>query len=135
MDESPMIAFMKECRRMQIPPAPFGLVKRKGKENVINVNHYNIGDSYAKALSSSIKHINPKTLILSSNNNTQGIMNIIHNLNEQCEKLDMSNNFVNSKTISMMCSWMTKGALSGKSKLKYLNLSNNRLKDELLLTL
>ena len=31
--------------------------------------------------------------------------------------------------------WMTRGALSGNSKLKLLNLSNNRLKDELLLTL
>lgn len=30
---------------------------------------------------------------------------------------------------------MTRGALSGKSKLRMLNLSNNRLKDELLLTL
>lgn len=97
-----MIAFMKECRKMNIPPAPFGLVKRKGKENEINIDNYNIGDRYGKALSSSIKHVKPKALFLSSNNNTNGIMNIINNLNEQCEKLDLSNNFVNSKTISTM---------------------------------
>jgi len=120
---------------MHIPPAPLGLIKRKGKENEINIDNYNIGDRYAKALSSSIKHVKPKALLLSSNNNTHGIMNIIHNLNEQCEKLDLSNNFVNGKTVTMICSWLTKGSLSGKSKLKVLNLSNNRLKDELLLTL
>ena len=99
-DSSPMVSFMKKCRKMKIPPAPFGLLKRKGSKDVINVNHYNLGDNYCKALSTSIKHIKPKAMLLSSNNNTHGIMNIIHNLNEQCEKLDLSNNFVNSKTIS-----------------------------------
>ena len=71
---------MKERRRMNIPPAPLGLVKRRGKEDEINVKNYYIGDRYGKALSSSIKHLKPKALFLSSNNNTNEIMNIINNL-------------------------------------------------------
>jgi len=82
-EDSPSIAFMKECRKLFVPPVPLGLIKRKGQENVINVMNYNIGNDYAKALSASMKYIKPKAVLLGGNNNTNGIMNIITNLNEQ----------------------------------------------------
>ena len=61
---SPSVEFIKETSRLKVPPAPFGLVKRKGKPGEINVKHYNIGNSYGKAIGKTIRHVKPKALIL-----------------------------------------------------------------------
>jgi len=62
---SPSVEFIKETNRLKVPPTPLGLIKRRGKADEINIKHYNIGNSYGKALGRTIKHIKPKALILS----------------------------------------------------------------------
>jgi Ran GTPase-activating protein (RanGAP) involved in mRNA processing and transport len=106
---------------------------RNGQSNHINVNHYNIGNGYAAALSSSMKHLNPKTLTLSHNKNTHGISRIVENLNTGLEKLDLSDNNVNTKTIMNLSNWLINH--SNDLKLKILNISNNKLNDDTLLIL
>ena len=96
---SPSVAFIRETNKMKIPPAPFGLIKRKGSVQEINVKHYNIGDRYGKALGGSIKHIKPKVINLGSNKNTKGISSIIRNLGDDLEKLDLSDNYTSLKSI------------------------------------
>lgn len=103
------------------------------RDKDINVNHYNIGNGYATALSSSMKHLNPKVLSLGYNNSTHGITRIVENLNKDLEKLDLSGNNLNTKAIMNLSNWLTKN--TGNLKLRFLNISNNKLNEDTLLIL
>lgn len=46
-----------------------------------------------------MKYLNPKSLILGSNKNTEGISSIVDNLNDDLEQLDLSENLINLKTV------------------------------------
>ncbi len=70
---SPSAELIREANKLRISPAPFGLIKRKGKADEINIQHYNIGNSFGKALGKSIKHIKPKALLLGNNKSDAGI--------------------------------------------------------------
>lgn len=71
-DENPNIAYLREIRSKQLAPAPFGVVKRKGEPHAIDVKKMGMGDSYAVALSQSLKHLNTvKKLNLHSNRLTE----------------------------------------------------------------
>lgn len=127
---SPSVAFIKETNRLMVPPSPFGLIKRKGLADEINVRHYNIGNNYGRALGNSMKYIKPKSIMLGCNKNTKGISCIVENLNDGLEKLDLSDNLISVKSIIDLCSWMSLKSIGSKLKLKYLNLSGNKLGDD-----
>lgn len=134
-EPSPTVEFINETNRLKWPPAPFGFIKRKGKADEININHYNIGNNYGKALGKTIKHIKPKVLLLGNNKNRKGISSIIKNLSDNLEKLDLSNNFIGFKQILDLTSWMKSKSLSSKLVLRNLNLSGNKLRDDSLVGL
>lgn len=93
------VAYIKETLKLGIPPAPLGLIKRKGSAAEINVKNYNIGNGFGKALGGSMKYLKPKSINLGSNKNTVGIASIIENLNDGLENLDLSQNLINLKCI------------------------------------
>ena len=68
---SPSVAYIKESYKMNMLPAPFGLIKRRGRADEVNVKHYNIGNQYGRALGGSIKHLRPRSIILASNKSSQ----------------------------------------------------------------
>lgn len=131
--ETPTVAYIKECNRVGISPAPLGLIKRKGQSSEINIRHYKIGDDRGSALGCSMKYINPKAVILADNSSTNGVSMIIDNLNDGVEQLDLSENNVNPRCLMTLSSWMNKKAMTGRLRLRYLNISNNKLSDDSLI--
>jgi NLR family CARD domain-containing protein 3 len=129
------VEFIKRIEKEGMPPAPFGLIKRNGNPDEINVKHYNIGNRYGRALGSSLKHIRPKIINLCGNKNWIGISSIIKNLNDNLESLDLSTNLISLKSIIDLCNYMSLKSLGSKLTLRQLNLSNNRLSDDMLLVL
>jgi len=128
--ESPSVVYIKEWQKLGISPAPIGLIKRKGRESEINIRNYFIGDHRGLALGTSMKYLNPKTIMLGSNMNTNGISSIIDNLNDDLEQLDLSENLLNAKSLAKLSSWMNSKAFAGKLRLRSLNLSGNKLNDD-----
>ena len=79
--KSATIAFIKECKEMNIAPVPLGLVKRKGDAKEINVNQSQLGSQYLKALTSSMKHLDPKGVkIQNIKENEVGIIEVVKTL-------------------------------------------------------
>lgn len=132
---SPTIAFIRESNKMRIPPAPHGLIKRRGRKDEVNVKHYNLGNNHLKALASSMKHLKPKAINLGSNKNNYGIASIVKSLDDNLERLDLSQNLLSLKSVMDLSSWMVSKAGTDKLKLKILNLSNNKLSDDCLVIL
>lgn len=133
LPETPSVAYIKEWSRVGISPTPLGLIKRKGQTSEINIKHYKIGNDRGSALGSSMKYLNPKAVILSDNSSANGVSHILCNLNDGLEQLDLSENNVNVRWLTTLCTWMSKKALTGRLRLRYLNISNNKLTDESLL--
>ena len=66
---------------MHLNPAPLGLIKRKGVEGEIKVNNSQLGSTYLKALTQSMKHLDPKSVIVSNiKENENGIIDIVDQL-------------------------------------------------------
>ena len=80
--DSSSFKFIKEANNYKISPNPIGFIKRKGNENVINMNNKRMGDNYISALSKSLNEINSINQIsLSQNRLTDiGITNLLNSL-------------------------------------------------------
>ena len=80
--DSSSFKFIKEANNYKITPNPIGFIKRKGNENVINMNNKRMGDNYISALSKSLNEINSINQIsLSQNRLTDiGINNLLNSL-------------------------------------------------------
>lgn len=127
-------AFLSSCERQKIIPNPMGILKWKGDENEINAENYFMGKKYALALSSSMKYLKTEKLNLHSNNlGSNGSEAIVSNLSDLLTELDLSNNNMGSEAISKLVVWFEK--MPGKCKLRYLNLSSNKLSDKSLYSL
>ena len=88
-----------------------------------------MGKKYALALSSSMKYLKTEKLHLQSNNlGSNGSEAILANLYDFLTELDLSKNNMGNEACSKLVSWFEK--LPGKCKLKYLNLSSNKLSDQ-----
>lgn len=52
-------AYLSKIKTLKVIPSPIGLIspEHKGKEGVIRANNMKMGNTYALALSSSMKHL------------------------------------------------------------------------------
>lgn len=66
---------------MHINPAPLGLIKRKGVEGEIKVNNSHLSSTYLKALTQSMRHLDPKSVsVMNIKENEEGIIDIVDQL-------------------------------------------------------
>lgn len=115
---------------MNLNPAPLGLIKRKGKEDEIFINSSQVGNTYLKALTKSMKHLDPKDVkIFNVKENEQGIIDIVDNLKKGCETLDLKDCTLGMDAIQKLCEWMDTQATYGCLSLKNLIVSNSNLGD------
>lgn len=75
-------------------PSPLGLIKREGAEGQIKANNLKIGNNYAVALSSSMKHLS-NTLVIDMPGNRLGAKGggaILGSLSDRVRNINLDNN-------------------------------------------
>lgn len=108
------------------------LIKRNGSQEDLNLKDLNLGKPHISALSSSVKGLKLKNVILSGiKNNEDGISDMLQNLPKEVQNLDVSNSSIGFKSIENLYGWLKKGFRQGHINLKNLDLSNNKISDEL----
>ena len=132
--KSPSFAFIQSCEKEKVICNPLGLLKRKGKENVLEMNNQHSGDEYMNCLSTSFKYINHLNKLEMSNNRLthSGIEKIFSNIKQNENfvknllKLDVSNNNIGEKGVENLIDF-----IQDKScQLEYLNIEGNNLGDK-----
>ena len=127
-------AFIKSCDKEKIVCNPLGLLKRKGDENILEMNNHHAGDSFVDCLSSGLKFTNNlNTLEMSNNRITQiGIEKFFSNLQEKGTflknlfKLNLSYNNIGEVGVENLVKY-----IEDKScQLENLNIEGNNLGDK-----
>ena len=79
------MAYLNKVNKINLNPEPFGIVRRKGPDNKIDIHSYSMGDVYAHAFSEGIEHCkNVKELNLSNNRLTEsGCVKILQKLKQK----------------------------------------------------
>lgn len=130
--ESATIAFIKECKELNLNPAPLGLIKRRGEEGEIDANASQLGSTYLQALTKSLKHLDPKTIRIENvRENEDGIIGIVDNLKKGLVTLDFSNSTLTIKSVRKIIEWMETQATFGSLNLKNIVLHNCKITDNL----
>ena len=128
LEDSPNVAYLEEIKKQKLQPKPFGIIKRNGPEESIDLHLYSIGDSYASAFSYGLKHCRDlKSINLKSNRLTErGSKTILQNLEGQSIKsIILAENKIGTKSTEYVISMLE----NPKSSLKYLNLENTGIGD------
>ena len=131
--KSPCYAFIQSCEKEKVICNPLGLLKRKGQENVVEMNNQHSGDHYMNCLSSSFKYINDINKLEMSNNRLTHLgmekmfSNIKQNENfiKNLFKLDVSNNNIGEKGIENIINFIE----DKNCQLEHLNIEGNNLGD------
>jgi hypothetical protein len=131
---SPIAEYLQQIDKNQLKPESMGLIRRKGKEEEIDVAMYGMGDRYADALSQGIKHIDCLSkLNVSGNRLTDfGASQLVRNLAaDTVVAIDLSNNMITGKTVEQVCEALD----DARCKLQMLGLEGNKLGDSAVHTL
>ena len=132
-EKSPSFAFIKSCEKEKIICNPLGLFKRKGDENILEMNNQHSGDRYINCLSSGLryaKHLN--TLEMSNNHLTNfGVEKLFSNIKQNDNfvknlfKLNLSNNNIGERGVENLINF-----IEDKScQLENINIEGNNLGD------
>ena len=133
-EKSPSFAFMKACDKEKIICNPLGLIKRKGEENILEMNNQHSGDKYIDCLSSGLKYVTHlNTLEMSNNRLTHyGIEKLFQNINQNPTllksliKINLSNNNIGEIGAEYLRTF-----IEDKScQLENLNIEGNNLGDK-----
>lgn len=125
-NDNPNVAYLQEIYTKSLCPQPFGIVKRKGEPGSIDVKKMGMGDSYAIALSHSLKHLSVVTkLNLNSNRLTErGTSSILNTLKvENLQELNLSDNRIGSGSVDRIIDMLT----DRKCEIKKLNIEKTYL--------
>lgn len=79
LEDTPNVAYLEEIHKQKLCPEPFGIVRRKGPSNSLDIHQFGMGDEYAKAFSEAIGIVKDiQTLNLRANRLTdKGVANIL----------------------------------------------------------
>ena len=127
-ETSPITEYLSQIDRSRLKPESMGLIRRKGREEVIDVAMYSMGDRYAEALSKGIKHITCLShLNVSSNRLTDfGATQLVDNLApDTVISIDLSNNQITGRTVDKISEVID----DTRCKLQMLGLEGNKLGD------
>lgn len=102
IEDTPHVAYLEEIDKMHIKPQPFGIIRRKGPSNFIDIHMFSMGDTYAGAFSKGVKHYKVVTnLNLKANrltdNGCQKILSEIHS--KKVKLINVSENKLGKKSI------------------------------------
>ena len=130
---TPTLAFIKSCNNDKIIPNPLGLIKRKGDEQILNMNNQHVGDRYFKALSDGLEFINHLNDVQLSNNRLteNGVTSLFNSLNnnhhlmDNIVKLNLSNNKIGNLGSEELINYL----INDRCVVEELNVENNNLKD------
>ena len=123
---------MKRLKESNMPPIMSPIIKRSGSQEDLNVKHMNLGKSYVSALSSSLKDLKIKNLTLSGiKKNEQGLTDMFRNMPNGIQTLDVSSSSIGKESLTFLYDWMKKGYWNNTLKLEVLDLSNNKIGDEI----
>ena len=93
-----------------MPPIPTPIVRRSGSQEDLNVRYLNLGKPYVSALSSSVKDLKLKNIILSGiKGNEEGLSEIIANMPKGIQTLDLSTSSIGNHSLEKLYLWMKKG--------------------------
>ncbi|CAG9324752.1 unnamed protein product [Blepharisma stoltei] len=128
LEENPNLAYLEKIDKGRLSPNPFGIIRRKGPEAAIDINHYSMGDHYARAFSRGLNHYRDlERLDLGSNRLTEsGSVKILKNLQDKnVKKLSLADNAIGIKSIAKIIELTSRQ----NSKLKHINLEKTKLGD------
>lgn len=103
VEDNPHVAYLEEIDKMHVKPQPFGIIRRKGPSNFIDIHMFSMGDAYAGAFSKGVKHykiitnLNLKANRL-SDNGCQKILSEIHS--KKVKSINVSENKLGKKSIT-----------------------------------
>ena len=125
---------MKACDKEKIVCNPLGLFKRKGEENILELNNQHSGDRYINCLSSGLRYVNHlNSLEMGGNRLTQyGVEKLFFNIKQnptliKClKKLDLSNNNIEEKGIENLINYIE----DKNCQLENINIEGNNLGDK-----
>ncbi|OMJ72579.1 hypothetical protein SteCoe_28936 [Stentor coeruleus] len=131
LEDSPNLAYLGVVEKQKLKPNPFGIVRRKGPETMIDIHQYSMGDTYATAFSEGIRHLkNVSTLNLKANRlSDHGAAQILSTLeSKQVKRIILSENRIASQTITALIEHIK----LQESKLKVLELENTYISEKAL---
>ena len=97
--------FLLHTTRSGVIPQPFGLIRRNGTETKLDIHNYRIGDTYAGALSASMRHIpSLETINLRGNRlSEKGTISVLSNVRaKNLRKLNLTDNRVGEKSVALI---------------------------------
>ena len=133
---TPSFNFIDASKKYKIVPNPIGILKRNGSENIINLNHKRMGDSYLMSISDALSVSNHVTsLNLSQNRINDYSLNFLcktiennYDLINKINTLDLSYNKIYENGINSLCEYFS----NSKCVLEKINLEGNYLGNRLL---
>ncbi|KAL4483288.1 hypothetical protein ABPG72_007930 [Tetrahymena utriculariae] len=156
VNDSVYTNLIKSQEKVNLLPRKLGVIKQKGLESLIQLNHYSLGDKYAQAFSQclqsdDIKDKIKKIELMNNGLTDKGTAQILNSLSYSVELLNLSQNTVGvesaNKLIMILRNYQNSlsnlnldntklgdqnaiKVLEALKKLRILDLSNNRLTDE-----
>ena len=133
-EKSASFAFIKECEKEKIVCNPLGLIKRKGEENILEMNNQHSGDKFINCLSTGLKFVNHLNSLEMSNNRLthHGIKKLLSNIKQNESllkniiKLNLSYNNIGDEGIEDLITFIE----DKNCKLENLDIEGNNLGDK-----
>lgn len=128
---TPSIAYLSNLDKNNLRPKTFGLVKRTGSENSIDIRLFSMGDKYAEAFSHGLKHYPLlETLNLKSNRLTDmGNEKILNNVElRQIKHINLAENKIGPKSLEKIVEMIS----ISECRLKSLNLEKTHITAKLI---
>lgn len=134
LEDSPSVAYLHRIDKINLNPEPFGIVRRKGPDNKIDIHSYSMGDVYANAFSEGLAHCRGvKELNLANNRLTEnGCVKILQKLKDSgMRKVNLSENKIGNRSVQVLIEIVQ----YQKSKLKWLDIENTGVSDMMIANL
>jgi Ran GTPase-activating protein (RanGAP) involved in mRNA processing and transport len=105
LEDTPNVLYLEEINKQKLCPEPFGIVRRKGPSNQLDIHEFGMGDEYAKAFSEAIGIVKDiQTLNLRANRLTdKGVVNILAKLTSaNIKSIVLSENRLGFKSVECL---------------------------------
>lgn len=129
LDDSPSVAYLENLDKFNLNPEPFGIVRRHGPDNSIDIHSYSMGDVYANCFSEGInQYKDVKELDLTNNRLSEnGCTKIVQKLKlKNILKIVLAENKIGHSTILGIIDIID----YNHSKLKWLDIESTQVSDK-----
>ena len=129
LEDTPTIAYLNQVHKNNLNPEPFGIIRRKGPDTLIDIHQYSMGDSYAEAFSIGVCAVKDvETVNLKGNRLSDlGAATILNRLaSKNIKRIILSDNKLGTQSINCICHILT----GLESSIKILELENTQLSEK-----